>query len=104
MVVEEVSANLRRLLDTMGWSEHDLARRSNVSQKAINNLLNKFTGCTITTAHKLAAPFGLTGWQIQLPNVNAEAGLNDKLDIVIRKFLKTDQKGREFIMSAIERT
>lgn len=102
-MIDLVSGNVRRLMDAMGWSEHELARRSRVSQKAINNLLNKTNGCTITTADKLARPFGLTGWQLMLENIPADAAFGGTLTQIIAKFLKADPKGREFIRDAVDR-
>jgi plasmid maintenance system antidote protein VapI len=102
-VIEIVSFNLRRLMDAMDWSEHELAKRSKVSQKAINNLLNRTTGCTITTADKLARPFGLTGWQLMLENIPLDAAFSATLTQVVVKLVRTDKKGREFILSAAER-
>lgn len=102
-MIATVSGNVRRLMKAMEWSEHDLARHSQVSQKAINNLLNQTTGCTITTADKLAKPFGLTGWQLMLEDIPPDMAFGNTLTNVVSKFLKTDPKGREFILSAIER-
>lgn len=102
-VIELVSSNVRRLMDAMDWSEHDLAKESGVSQKAINNLLNRTTGCTITTAEKLARPFGLTGWQLMLENVSADAAFSNTLTEIVKKLMKADKKGRDFILSAVER-
>lgn len=102
-MVSTVSANLRKLMDGMDWSEHDLSKRSGVSQKAINNLLNETTGCRITTAEKLAQPFGLTGWQLMLEDVPTDAAFASTLTQVVYKLMRTDQKGREFILSAADR-
>jgi transcriptional regulator with XRE-family HTH domain len=102
-VIDLVSANVRRLMKAMDWSEHDLARKSGVSQKAINNLLNKTTGYTITTAEKLAKPFGLTGWQLMIEKVPADAAFANTLTHLVVKFLTTDDQGRAFIRSAADR-
>lgn len=102
-MIERVSANVRRLMTAMDWSEHDLAKKSGVSQKAINNLLNQATGCTITTAEKLARPFGLSGWQLMIEDIPADHAFSSTLTEVVRKFLRADEKGREFILSAAER-
>ena len=102
-MVVRVSENVRRLMAAMDWSEHDLAKRSGVSQKAINNLLNHSTGCTVTTAEKLARAFGLTCWQIMLDDVPADAAFSNTLSQLVFKFLKTDKKGRAFIVDAADR-
>jgi transcriptional regulator with XRE-family HTH domain len=102
-VIDQVSENVRRLMTAMDWSEHDLAKRSGVSQKAINNLLNRTTGCTITTAHKLAAPFGLTGWQLMIQDIPADAAFASTLTHIVCKFLKSDASGRAFILNAADR-
>jgi hypothetical protein len=90
-------------MKAMDWSEHDLAKKSGVSQKAINNLLNRTTGCTITTAEKLARPFGLTGWQLMLEDIPADDAFASTLSQLVVKFLHTDKKGRAFILDAAER-
>lgn len=102
-MIDLVSANVRRLMQAMEWSEHELARRSGVSQKAINNLLNKTTGCTITTAEKLAKPFGLTGWQLMIEKIPADAAFSNTLTNLVLKFTSADDQGRAFIRSAVDR-
>lgn len=62
-----VATNLRALLDLREWSEHDLAKKSGVAQKTINNILNMRTAATIETAQSLATPFGLTNWHLLIP-------------------------------------
>lgn len=52
-----LARNVRGLMDHHGWSEHDLAKRSGVSQKAINNLLNVKSAPTLDTIDMLAAAF-----------------------------------------------
>ena len=103
-VIDTVSTNVRNLMTARGWSEHRLAKESDVSQKAINNLLNKVTGCTITTADKLARPFGLTGWQLMLEKLPIDAAFGTTLTQIVVKILKADTKGRQFILNAAERT
>jgi transcriptional regulator with XRE-family HTH domain len=102
-VIHIVSTNVRNLMRSMDWSEHDLAKKSGVSQKAINNLLNKTTGCTITTADKLAKPFGLTGWQLMLEKLPVDAAFGSTLTQIMVKILGTDPKGRDWILNTIAR-
>jgi transcriptional regulator with XRE-family HTH domain len=103
-VIERVSSNVRRLMQAMDWSEHDLAKKSGVSQKAINNLLNQVTGCTVTTAEKLAHAFGLTsGWQLMIEEVPQDAAFGNTLNHIVVKFLRTDDQGRDFIRQAADR-
>lgn len=102
-VIATVSTNVRNLMASMDWSEHDLARESGVSQKAINNLLNKVTGCTITTADKLARPFGLKGWQLMLEKLPTDAAFGSTMTQIMSKILNTDEAGRAFILSVAER-
>lgn len=102
-LIELVSSNVRRLMKAMDWSEHDLAKKSGMSQKAINNLLNMSTGCTITTAEKLAKPFGLTGWQLMAGELPADVAFGNSLTQIVVKFLKTDDKGRALIRDVAER-
>ena len=90
-------------MKAMDWSERDLAKKSGVSQKAINNLLNRTTGCTITTAEKLARPFGLTGWQLMLEEIPSDAAFGNTLTNLVVKFLNSDKRGRAFILDAAER-
>lgn len=102
-VIATVSSNVRNLMLSLDWSEHDLAKKSGVSQKAINNLLNRTTGCTITTADKLARPFGLTGWQLMLEKLPTDAAFGSTMTQIMAKILATDDEGRKFILSVAER-
>jgi len=63
-----LAKNLRAMLVTLQWSENELARRSNVSQKQINNITSQRTGCGIDALEAMAKAMAIEPWQLLVPN------------------------------------
>lgn len=63
-----LAKNLRAMLVTLQWSENELARRSNVSQKQVNNIAAARTGCGIDALEAIAKAMAIEPWQLLVPN------------------------------------
>jgi plasmid maintenance system antidote protein VapI len=68
-VLETLAANLRACLDEREWSENELARRSGVSQKQVNNIVRQRTGCGVEVLHELGRALGIQYWLLLLPSL-----------------------------------
>lgn len=104
LVASSVAKNLRVLLVTlMDNNQSELARQSGVSQRHISDILNGHTECTVPYANKLAAPFGLTGWHLQLPDLPKDLVASPAIAKLVAAYIKADAAGREFLDAAGER-
>lgn len=98
-----VAANLRALLTLRDWSEHDLARKSGVSQKAINNILHRRTAASIETTEALAAAFGLKGWHLLIPRLTVELLTSSSLSNLVDDWISATPEGRDIIQRIASR-
>jgi transcriptional regulator with XRE-family HTH domain len=82
-----VARNVRALLAAREWSENELARRSGVSQKQVNNITHARTGCGIDALDAIARTFNTAPWVLLVPEVadlgeryaDVERGLREAL-------------------------
>lgn len=64
-----LAANVRACLEQLEWSESELARRSGVSQKQVNNIVRRRNGCSVEALHELGQALGLPFWLLLMPNL-----------------------------------
>lgn len=98
-----VAKNLKALMEGADWNQSELARRSGVSQRHISDILKGHTQCTIPVANDLAAPFGLTGWHLLLPDLPKDLVGSPAIARLVAAYIKADAAGREFLDAAGER-
>lgn len=104
VISSSVSKNLRMLLDLMmDGNQSELARQSGVSQRHISDIINGRTECTYPIAGALAAPFGLTGWHLQLPDLPKDLVASPAIARLVAAYIKADADGREFMDAAAAR-
>jgi transcriptional regulator with XRE-family HTH domain len=99
---ERIAKNLRGLLDMREWSEHDLAKASGVSQKTINNVLQRRTYCGIGTTEQLAKAFGLEGWVLMLPKLPKQLQTIPTLAQLVRNWISASESGQGHIAHVAE--
>jgi transcriptional regulator with XRE-family HTH domain len=68
-VRQTLSVNVRACLLERRWSESELARRSGVSQKQINNIVRQRTGCGVELLHELGRALGVPYWLLLVPSL-----------------------------------
>lgn len=101
LIASSISKNLRHLLLTaMDDNQSELARRSGVSQRHISDILNGHTECTYPIAIALAAPFGLEGWHLQLPDLPTDLVASPAIAKLVSAYINADKAGREFLDAA----
>jgi len=67
-----LAANLRHLMDKNKLSEAQAAKKTGVSQKGINKILNESTSATIDIIERLAHGFNIPTWLIITPHMNSD--------------------------------
>lgn len=95
-----VAQNVRHYLLTNEWSESELARRSGVSQKQVNNITRERYGCTVEALFEIARAFHLPAYQLLIPGISETDVLNVELDRIIVSFLNGSARKREKISAA----
>ena len=95
--------NVRVLQRELGVNKSELSRRSGVSLRMINYILNGEKKASIAITEQLAKAFGLSGWQLLLPTLNAEMISTGSLDQLIADFSKSSREGRDYIMRIADR-
>jgi len=75
----------------------ELSKKSGVSPRMIAYILSKERAPSIEVTDALASAFGLTGWQIIMPNLSVEAIRNGKLEKLINDYSRSSDSGKELI-------
>lgn len=94
---ETLIRNLRFLMDREGLSEAALAKRSGVSQKGINKILNGESAPTLDTVDKLSAAFGLNLWHLIMPNLPDDLISSPSIERLYSFYTSASPEGREYI-------
>jgi transcriptional regulator with XRE-family HTH domain len=94
---ETIARNLRELLDLREWSEHQLAARSKVAQKTINNVLHQRSACSVETAEAVARAFNLAGWHLLIPGLPSQIMKSPALFTLVQDWLTSSRDGRQLI-------
>lgn len=66
-----LAANVRECLRRVEWSESELARRSGVSQKQVNNIVRERNGCSVEALHELGRALGVPFWLLLVPGMGS---------------------------------
>ena len=100
---EIVARNLRALMDSEGVSEHWVADKSGVSQKAINKILKCESSPGIETIDKVAKAFGLHGWQLQLQTFAADVMNSPDMQKLLENYVAASPESRQYINRIAEK-
>ncbi len=104
--IKALADNVRRLLEARALTQKELAALSGVSQKSISDLLN-YGGAVskeprLGTIEKLAKGFGISAWQLQIPNLPTDLLQNQMVSKVVENFRDAGPGGRENISRIAE--
>lgn len=100
---ETLARNLNFLMEKYDYSEKEMERRSKVSAKTINNMRNAKHTATIENTEKVAAVFGLSGWQLIIPGLSPDLVESKGLKSTVDSFAAADADGRTAIQRVAER-
>lgn len=81
-----LSANLEAFLEVAGISQNELARRSNVSQKQVNNIVQQRTGCGIDALAALAGALGVAPWILLVEDASRLIDSRLKLEKLVAQY------------------
>lgn len=100
---ETLARNLRHLMNLREWTEQDVADHSGVSQKTVNNCLNKNYKSKVETVDQIASAFGLDGWHLILPNLVQDLESGGRLAKLITDWSDSSNDGRDAIQGLAAR-
>jgi len=102
---ETFRANLASLLKLTGWSNRELAARTNqgVSDRYIGKLLIGECSPTIDAAETIGQAFGLTGWDMITPNLDLELARSGRLRELVANYLADPAETRAYIDAVAKR-
>jgi transcriptional regulator with XRE-family HTH domain len=100
---EALARNVKHLMSIHNQSEEDLAKISGVSQKTINNVVNQRTATSLDNIEKLAAAWGLTGWQLIIPSLPDELIGSGRIAKIYQNYVGSSPDGRKHIEMVAER-
>lgn len=99
-----IAANLRALMKKAKHSERDLAHKSGVAQKTVNNILNARGEAKIPTVERLAAAYGLNGWQLLVKSLGKDVeNPGTAVGSLVNAFLNASEEGQRAILGIAER-
>lgn len=94
---DTIVTNLRHLMRETGMKPAALATKSGVSKRMIDYILTKERTPTIEVAEALANAFGLTGWQLLLPDLPVHLAKTGQLDRLLSYYSHSSDAGRAYI-------
>src|SRR3546814_17316263 len=90
-----LSANLRMLMQRAKWSERDLAQKSGVSQKTINNMLNERTQPGLDNVQMVAEAFNLNLMHLISETLEQDMNGGGTIAELTKHFVDSTPAGKE---------
>ncbi len=97
--------NINALLAQRGWSQPELAKRADLDQKTINNIVSEraaISSTKLSTIERIAEAFGVTIGEIlsdtSCEQINESADVADEIAILVRNYLVSHPDGRRAII------
>lgn len=101
---ETLAKNVKFLMDQNdNETEASLAKRSGVSQKTVNNIINNRTSVQLDSVEAIAAAYGLNGWQLIIPGLPAELLSSGTIAKMYDDYANSSSEGRKHIEQVAER-
>jgi transcriptional regulator with XRE-family HTH domain len=97
-----LAKNLKLLMSAAGLKAPEIARRSGVDPKTVNNMIHGRFDPRPEKAEQVAAVFGLSGWQLLIPDLPADMLKNGTLEQLIANYVSASPEGRDSISRVAE--
>jgi len=94
---EVIAENVRRLMESQRLKQTDLAKKTDVSQRTISNILNPSDERSTTTEslEKIATYFGLQAFHLMIENLPIDKQTARTIDRMISCYISTTDEGKE---------
>lgn len=100
---ETLASNIREMMRATGMTKADVAKKSGVSERMIGYILSKERSPTVDVAEALGRAFGLSGWQMIMPDLPVQLAKNGLLERLVKNYSSISEEGREYINRVAER-
>lgn len=102
--VNNLAKNLNKLMTLSGgMTKAALSRKSGVSERMVAYICNAEKTATIETAEALAEVFGLSGWQIIMPELPDDITHTKATGKVMENYMQSSNEGKDLINMVAER-
>ena len=98
-----LAENLKYLTEREGITGRALAKKCDIADKTVGNIINARNSPTIETVDKIAAFFGLELWQLTLPDLPLQLEGIKSLDALAHLYSEANNEGRRHILMVAER-
>lgn len=98
-----VITNLVTLMSDFGVDKQSLSKKSGVSPRMVAYVLSGERMPSLDVLDKLSVVFGITGWQLTIPNIKADLIKNGRLEKLVHSYIITSEDGRQYIDRVAER-
>lgn len=95
--------NLKSLMGKTALTSSDLSKKSGVSKRMIDYILNGDRKATIELTGKLADAFGLAAWQLIMPSLPYDIAKNGTLNQLIKDFSACATESQDYIRHLAQR-
>lgn len=107
---EIFASNFKKITDNLskkGYkSQIEIARKLGLSQKTISNIraqLAQGRDIKLATVQTIADSLKIEVWKLFIPDIPIDELMGKNIDKIVYNYMKTDNKGREFINHISER-
>jgi transcriptional regulator with XRE-family HTH domain len=97
-----LAKNLRMLIAASGMASPEVAKKAGVDAKTMNNMLNGRYDPRPDKVEQVAAVFGLTAWQMLIPDLPEDMLHNGRLSQVVENYVSAGTEGRDSIHRVAE--
>lgn len=101
--VSTLATNLRELMRETGMSARAVSSKSGVSLRMINYILIGERKATLDVADRIAAVFGINGWQIIKPELKIDLARSGRLSKLVEHYESASEEGRQYLDRVAER-
>ena len=101
-----VAQNLRAVLNRREWSESELARRTGISQKQINNIVRERYGCSVEAMHTIGRALDIPFWLLTMSGSSESDVLPTRVERLAYAYLSCNERERADLdktLNAIEK-
>ena len=100
---QTIAANVKRLRESAGWSQSELARRTaGVAQTTISALEKAAKSPSAETLDDIARAFKIPVWALFLPDIPTDADTLRSADKLVQRYLAVPDRGRHTINTIAE--
>lgn len=100
-IAHALATNLQRLMAAQGLSQAQLSKKADVGQSTLSTLLDTTKPLEINprakTIEQLALYFGVSSWQLLIPDIPLDLLLSDRLTALVETYRDVTEEGRAAI-------